>query len=205
MNPVNYILIDSKTPIDRLVEFVHAADGVASENMYTPDWQNNPATFLHKLYVQKVFDDENKGFYAIYEHDGKIVAGSGVCRLHKSNFCIQAVRAFTLSKYKKYTMDFHQWYVKKSWDHINNHYDGYVVCFNEYNKRLFDMAYKINAVVPSGIDNYYYDKNRVFLPLKRWNKMCVVNYTSQYILYNSKTKLPELERYLSEIETDVCV
>jgi hypothetical protein len=205
MNPENYILIDSKTPIERIIEFVNEADGIAAENMYTPDWQNNSATFLYKLYVQKVFDDENMGFYAIYEHDGKVIAGSGVCRLHESNFCIQAVRAFTLSKYKKQTMSFHQWCVRKSWDYINKNYDGYIVCFNKYNKRLFEKAYKINSVSPSKIDTYYYDNNRVFIPAKKWNKICDVNHTEQYVLYNSLTNLSEIERYLSGIEIDVRV
>jgi len=205
MNPANYILIDSKTPIERVMKFVSEADGIAAENMYTPDWHNDPATLLHKLYIQKVFDDENKGYYAICEHDGKVIAGYGLCRLHESNFCIQAVRAFTFSKYKSETMRFHQWGVKKSWDYINEHYEGYIVCFNKYNKQLFETAHKINSMPPSKIDKYYYHNDRLFIPFKKWDKMCIVNHTEQYIIYNSLTKLQDIERYLSEIETDVWV
>lgn len=199
----HYITISSKTPIKDVLHFAMEADGVASENMYSSDWETNPATFLYKLYVQKVFDEENKGFYVAYVCDGKIVAGSGLWRLHDTNYCIHAARAFTLTEYKSRTRKFWQWYTKKIWEYGNLNYDGYIACFNQYNRDLFETGYEINNVEPTRVDKYLYIKDRVFIPYKKWNNISIVNYTPQFILYNSINKLSELETYLGQIETNV--
>lgn len=75
----NLIRIDSTYPIDNLLQFCNHSLGdlrPGAVNMNPVNWENNPASFLYLLYIEKRYDGAGNG-YLIYLQDGQIVSGGG--------------------------------------------------------------------------------------------------------------------------------
>jgi len=200
----NYIDVNSKSDPKMIVEWAksaHAAGGPGSDIMWDEDWESKPAQFLNKLFYQKIYDEENGGFYTLFKKDGKIVSGCGLNRLHDTEYANIGTRSFTLPEYRGDTYDFYQWWVKRTYEYILKNYQGYIWCFNKYNKKLFDTNAKINdyklADVAPNIT-----KGRYFIPAKAWPRLCTINYTPQYVVYNDCPGCTGIEIYLQSIDSE---
>lgn len=201
----SYELIDSNTDINFLIPFSSeiAEEGLDSaDNMSHIDWENNPASIFHKLYIDKIFDHDNQGFYLVcLDEDKNIVGGAGCVRLHDSPYMITGYRGYNLKSYRNYGMmfPFHQRVTELAWDYIEKHYDGYLICFNQYNEELFNQYNRVADREPTSYkNNRPMWKNRLFLPAAAFSKLVQINYTPQWCLYGSyNSDQNKFKEYLS--------
>lgn len=196
--------IDSSFSIDELKEFCIEA-GKYWDIMGFNNWENTPAMFLHKLYIEKLYDEKNRGSFYLGTLNNKIICTGGMSKLHDTNYAHVFTRMFTLPQYRKLT----QYHYGDTWwqkltlqmnlDVSGYNYDGYIVSFNDYNRKYHKMIAKSN--MPSKIhyeDNVPYVKDRIAIPFYFYPNPVVINHTKQWINFYPK----EMKSYLGTIHYD---
>jgi hypothetical protein len=75
-----FVRIDSSCEKDKklfdMCKIAEFSDDLTAENVQVLDWKNRPETVLNQIFIQKIYDCENGGYF-VYEKDGKYVCGVG--------------------------------------------------------------------------------------------------------------------------------
>jgi hypothetical protein len=74
-----FLTIDSSYPIDKLLPFCNCSindNRPGAQNMSPVGWEDNGASFLYLLYIEKRYDGAGNG-YIIYIEDDEILCGGG--------------------------------------------------------------------------------------------------------------------------------
>lgn len=191
---MSFIYIDSNTDIELVKDFCEDSYSEVKEsrvNYHTEDWMNNPNTLLHKIYIQKTYDENNRGAYVAMTIDDKIVCAAGLnCYNMDDKTCLFLTRAYTRIAHRHNT---------KMLKHMMNYllldkaiqygYLAGIVSFNEYNLRLRQNIHNINKLenFPDHvkIDGKYYkhENGTQILPTKLYDYPVMLNHTKQYLLY----------------------
>lgn len=117
-------------------------DQLASENMYHPDWVNNPNTLPYQLIMSDRYSFPKGEFYFLL-FDDQIVACSGI---YQSDFNDQLViagcRTWIDKKFRNLSIarDFIL-PAQKRWAKENN-YSAIALTFNDYNKNIIQIFKK---------------------------------------------------------------
>lgn len=183
--------IDSSYNIDTILDFCTTAvddQRKGAANMNTVHWEDDPACLMHKIYVQKVFDDPQAG-YLIKTVDDKIVAGQGFYPSHLDNqmgvFC---ARAYTIPNIYVHNahgeLSAHAIDLQKSFG-----LKGTYATFNEYNLPLMKKCHEVND--PKNWRNSYCDSEGKWwrspiariIPNKTSGPYDIL-YTKQWVLYH---------------------
>ena len=181
--------IDSSYPIDKLLRFCNHSlndSRPGAANMSPVDWENNPSSFLHALYVQKRYDGQGNG-YVIYEKEGDILCGGGfsvsdiddkMTHLSSRSYTIPGI---TLPRVHG---DIHSLAIDISKDEGRQ---GAFSSVNEYNKRFIPGFFKIND--PKNFPTYVFKDGKHYgKPGIRIHPMepagpLLLKGTKQWILY----------------------
>lgn len=188
------LYIDSNTDIDMLKDFCEDSYSDTRDskvNYHTDDWENNPASLLYKIYIEKVYDRENRGAYIGMLMDNKIVCAAGINQYNvDNNVALYLTRAYTRLSYRGNTKLLkHQMSYALLDKIIEYDYLAAMISFNEYNLKLRQSVYNINNLdnFPDHvcIDNRYYKHvaGTQILPMKMYDYPITLNYTKQYLLY----------------------
>lgn len=204
---VDLEFVDSTTDIELLLPYLREAekdDHPAAKNMAVDGWEDNPASLLYLLYKEKRYDQEGC-WYGIGKLNGEIFASGGISRLHDSNIGIIGSRGFTLKQHRNHAKYFHWLATRCFWDTCKNYYAGYVLCYNEYNKKKAHVSVKINQDYV--LDSYGYpvhrkNPERAMLPMKMYSSPVIINYTKQYVAYGSCHDDTVVRNYLDTIACD---
>jgi hypothetical protein len=151
-----------------------------SKNMSLENWENNPASLMYKMYVEKNYDPEKRGRYFCQVEDGKIILGFGINQWDKDQLtCLLATRQYLirdkreLGKGKVFIERFPEIvsYMHSSCRELG--YKAGLITHNEYNVWLRKSMEK---------DNERY-KKEMNLTFRYYESPIVVNYTKQYASY----------------------
>lgn len=207
------IWIDSNTDKDLVYEFCKTSEQETrgSASNYTVDnWEQDPATLMYKIYIEKIYDRENGGGYAAIVDEEKILVGAGVCQWSEDpNSCILYSRLYSrkeargLPHARIIHLEFAIFDLAKELG-----YRGSISSFNEYNLKLRDVTYKTNN--PANFPNYYREgdnhhytapNGRRIIPAKKFEHPVKVNYVNQWLLYYAidPSYEPELEHLLNNL------
>lgn len=183
---VTHVYVDSNSPKDMLLELCNDAvgdDNPGSANISPINWESNPASLMHKIYVQKVYDADNRGRYYCRLEDGEVMLGIGFNQWDQcSDICLSSTRLY-LKRNKRMQgtgMRFGQRYADTlNLLHESSKAMGYKAALstqNNYNLFLREYIHKRNTKSShtDDIEDLYmcYDH-----PLK-------INYTKQWAFYN---------------------
>lgn len=191
---MSLLYIDSNTDKDLLIDFCNDSYSETRDsavNYYVRDWENNPASLMYKIYVEKVYDSANRGAYIGMLMDDKIVCAAGINKYNvDDNVALYLTRGYTKQSYRgntkilKHTMSYALLDKIVEYD-----YRAAMISFNEYNLKLRQSIYNINNLdnFPEHvrIDNKYYKhvNGTEILPMKMYDHPITLNYTKQYLLY----------------------
>ncbi len=181
--------IDSSYPIDRLLPFCNHAIGDSrpgAANMTPIDWENNTASFLYLLYIEKRYDGEGNG-YIIYTEDDDILCGGGFSVSDIDQYMTHlSSRSYTIPGVvlPRVHGDIHTMSIDISMEEGRH---GAFSSANEYNKRFIPGFLKIND--PKNYPKYYFEDGKHYgKPGFRIHPMepagpLLLKGTKQWILY----------------------
>jgi hypothetical protein len=201
---VDLRFVDSNTDIDFLLPYLREAekdDHPSAKNMAVDGWENNRSSLLYLIYKEKRYDPEGC-WYSVGMYDDKIFASGGISRLHDSNIGIIGSRGFTLKEHRQHAKYYHWAATRCFWDTCKIYYDGYVLCYNEHNKKKAYVSTKINENYVMDSYGYPVHKNnleRAMLPVKMYPEPVLINYTKQYVVYGSCQDDAKVKEYLDTI------
>lgn len=155
----------------------------ASYNMEVDRWETKSTTLLYKLMKTDIFVDNNGIFILVYRNL-EIVAVSG-CTKYSDHVCLAGIRSWILKKYRmNYILGKFALPLQKKWAFLKG-FSYFILSFNEYNKRLFEVATRTGRY-----DNKFL---KVSLGSKRadfWSSITalssdkyIINNTQQYVAF----------------------
>lgn len=198
--------IDSCFPIDKIMPFCEEAiddPRPGAENMHPIDWENNKASFLYLLYIEKRYDGNGNG-YVIHTRDNRIVCGSGfsvsdidekMTHLSSRSYTVPGLR---LPRIQGFIHDF-----AIDTSKAEGRY-GAFSSLNEYNKRFVDGYLYLND--PKNHKGYYYEDGKHYAkPGVRIHPMeaagpLLLKGTKQWITYMIWNE-DHREKFLHTLET----
>ena len=200
--PILIERIDSTFPEwPLLTDFTKKAE-LESRVMSWTRWPYNADSFLFRLYKYKMYDEENKGSYYVGLYNDEIVCGGGLARLHDTNYAHVFTRMYTLPEFRGKTQPWHQALTKNMVKDVKRFgYDGYVISFNDENRRYHKMNFRSND--PSKIkyvDGDPYIKDRFVIPFFHKEEPVLINKVKQWINYYPDNI--EMKNYLESIHAD---
>ena len=188
---MSFQLIDSSVSLDYLEPFCRAAENdpsPAAQNMVILDWEKSPGSFLYKLYVDKIYDKENKGGYLLQIKDGQIISGSGFSKWNvDENVCLLYSRTYVLAEHRNNGA---QRVGRYSWEQLKYmrayQYKAGMITFNEYNARIVELLNGYNSAerTHTVVNGEYYNRHgRKFVPSITYPKKVNINHTDQIVVY----------------------
>ena len=190
------IWFDSNSPKELLMEFCKHAENdplPGASNMVLDNWENNPASFMYKLYIEKIYDKENGGRYFTQVEDGKVTMGMGVNMWDKdNNIALFATRLYRIPEMRgvgeKFITQFGHIVVQMHDFAIECGYKAAMVTNNHYNLKMKE--------------NYKRDQHKIDESIGRiyihYDQPITVNYTKQwpaYVLYDDSYEDLLLEKF----------
>lgn len=190
------LYFDSNSPKDLLIELCEEAtkdDMPGSKNLSLINWEKNPASLLYKIYIEKVYDDCNRGKYmGVLGEDGKLMLTFGCMPWDKdSNVCLMPTRMYLRAEKRlqgaaeSYTKRFALPQQMMNQECIKLGYKATVITHNQYNLFLRDATYRDSREEGYMIFDYY-------------EHPVIVNYTKQWAMYHMFD-----ESYESELITSL--
>lgn len=183
------IRIDSSFPIEKIMPFCEKAIGdprPGAENMHPIDWENNTASFLYLLYIEKRYDGYGNG-YIIGTKDDVILCGMGYSISDIDDRMIHLnSRTYTIPDVRVPRMHglMHDYVVDISRE---AGFSGSFSSLNEYNMRFVDGYVKIND--PKTFKTYFYKDGKHYAkpgvrihPVEKAGPLLLKG-TKQWIIY----------------------
>jgi hypothetical protein len=208
------IWIDSNSDKEMVHEFCKTSEQEThgSTNNYSVDnWEHDPATLMHKIYKEKIYDRENGGGYAAIVEQDRILVGAGVCQWSEDpNCCILYSRLYSRKDARglPHTRIIHlEFAILDLAQELG--YRGSISSFNQYNLKLRNVTYNTNN--PSNFPNYYQENGnhytgpngRRIIPAKKFEYPVMVNYAIQWLLYYAID--PSYEADLEQLLTNLAI
>jgi hypothetical protein len=181
---MNLVSIHDELNFEKIYNFCkksNSDDSPAAKNMSVEDWENNHASLLNTIYIQKRFDKSKKAGYWFVEEDNCYIAGSGCYPLDTDgNISILGVRTYTLIEYRSKLLHGNLILPKQQELSEQLEYKSLILTFNEYNLWLLKGVESLSSgrgkIIGNRIPNFY----------KSWNKLdfkIAVKYTEQWCMY----------------------
>lgn len=193
------VFFDSTSDDSLLIELCEAAgrdDMPGARNLSLIGWENNPACLLYKIYIEKVYDEDNRGRYmGVLDEDGKIMLSFGCMPWDKDyNTCLMPTRLYLredrrgYGKTETFTKRFEIPQKLMNEECIRLGYRATLITHNQYNLFLREAAHRDSRDSGYMIFDYYDDP-------------VIINYTKQWALYHlfDQTYAPELIRILDSV------
>lgn len=181
--------IDSSYPIDKIMSFCnHSIDDPrpGASNMSPIDWENNSASFLYLLYIEKRYDGSGAG-YVIYEEDGNILCGNGFSKADiDEKMTHHSSRTYTIPgiRLPRIQGAIHDFTIDTS---MSEGMSGAFSSVNEHNKRFVEGYLHIND--PKNHKGYFfkdgkhYAKPGIRIHPMEWAGPLLLKGTKQWINY----------------------
>lgn len=176
------VYFDSSSPKDLLFELCEEAtkDSMpGSQNLSLVDWESNPASLLYKIYIEKVYDEVNRGKYmGVLGEDGKIILAFGcmpwdknpaICLMPTRLYLREAQRGY--GKRESYTKRFQIPQTLMNYHCKRLGYKATLITHNQYNLFLREATYRDSRDAGYMIFDYYDDP-------------VIINYTKQWVMYH---------------------
>lgn len=188
---MSFQLIDSNTPIEFLESFCRAAENdpsPAAQNMVLADWENASGSFLYKLYVEKTYDEVNRGGYLLQIKDDKIISGSGFSQWTvDTNVCLLYARTYVLPEYRNIGKQRIGKYIWEQLQYLRKfQYKVALATFDHYNEHIVKVLNGYNSLEKEYtiVDGEYYNKHgRKFVPNEVYPNKVYINSTVQSVVY----------------------
>ena len=182
--------IDSNSPSREVISYcrqAHDDPRPAAVNMYAHDWENNPASLLHKLYIQKKFDGPKAG-YLIYKDQDTIVGSLGYYPSEiDPTMMVLGSRGYSKYGYFKHNMQSEM--VSQAIDLVLDlGMKGGYFTWNKYNLKRCKQSVALNE--PKQWKQYYFENGKHYRePGIRLRPLTMagpyeIEYTQQWISYH---------------------
>lgn len=178
----NIIFFDSNSDKDLLIDLCREAmedDMPGSQNLSLDDWEFNPASLLYKIYIEKVYDEKNKGrFVGVLDDDQKLILVFGSMRWDRNpNVCLMPTRLYLRKDHRgygqaeSYTKRFEQVQRRMNQECVKLGYKATLITHNQYNVFLREATYRDSREGGYMIFEYY-------------DHPVLVNHTKQWAMYH---------------------
>ena len=166
---------------DNLLEFCKSQkdDSTVSNNMWTKDWRNNPATLPFILETNERFSNNCGMFHLLYDNENIIGCGGVYISDFSSRVAICGVRTWIDKKYRN--LQYIKNYIlveNKNWA-VNKSVDTVALTFNYYNRNLMRLFIRgQNIGTRSDKHMFYKNFNIVDYPV-------IIRNVPQWVIYEN--------------------